>query len=59
MVPAQGLRGKSNGPRMRDGNPMQALLQEAMGIDSFALDGNEHFVAEPWQDRPHLVRTPE
>lgn len=46
-------------PPMRDGNPMQALLHEAMGIDSFALDGDAQVIDEHWQDRPHLCRTPE
>lgn len=44
---------------MRTGNPMQALLHEAIGIDSFALDGDQQFIAEPWQDRPHLAHSPE
>jgi hypothetical protein len=33
-------------------NPMQALLRKQMGLDVFALDGDETDVQETWQDRP-------
>jgi hypothetical protein len=38
---------------------MQELLHEAMGIDSFALDGDEQDINQHWQERPHLCRTPQ
>lgn len=43
---------------MRPRNPLHELLHEHVGIDSFALDGDETAVPDPWQDRPHLARSP-
>ena len=39
-------------------NPVQVVLREAMGIDAYALDGDDTRVPDPWQDRPHLCKTP-
>lgn len=39
-------------------NPVQAVLRQAMGIESFPFDGDATQVTEPWQDRPHLAKTP-
>lgn len=39
-------------------NPMHVLYRRAMGIDAFALDGDDTTVPEPWSDRPHLCKTP-
>ncbi|MGB0652039.1 MAG: hypothetical protein ACPGQL_02465 [Thermoplasmatota archaeon] len=33
-------------------HPIHELLHDEMGIDSFALDGDETVVVESWQDRP-------
>lgn len=43
---------------MTDPNPMQNLLRRQMGIDSFALDGNEEVLWETWEDRPRSKRPP-
>lgn len=32
-------------------NPIREVLRDAIGIDSFALDGEEGFVAEAWEER--------
>jgi len=32
-------------------NPMHELLRQTLGIDAFALDGDEATVEEPWQER--------
>lgn len=37
---------------------MQALLREQMGMETFAIAGDKEPVSEPWQDRPHLYKTP-
>lgn len=42
---------------MRSPNPVQELLHDAMGIDTFSLDGDETRVSEPWQDRPDVHKT--
>jgi hypothetical protein len=36
-------------------NPIQAVLRNQMGVDAFALDGDETEVAEAWQDRRRTV----
>lgn len=38
-------------------HPIMAVYQQALGIDSFALDGSRAAVAEPWTDRPHLRKS--
>ena len=35
-----------------DHNPMQVLLRRHMGLDAFALDGDDTDVQDTWQDRP-------
>jgi hypothetical protein len=35
-----------------DPNPMQVLLRRQMGLDVFALDGDDTDVQETWQDKP-------
>lgn len=37
---------------MQPRNPLQELLHQQVGIDSFALDGDETQILESWQDRP-------
>ncbi|HLF16310.1 MAG TPA: hypothetical protein VI796_02625 [Candidatus Thermoplasmatota archaeon] len=32
-------------------NPMRDLLQQQLGIDAFALDGDDTVLVESWQDR--------
>lgn len=36
---------------------MHELLHQEMGIDSFALDGDDTAVADPWQDRPARAKS--
>jgi hypothetical protein len=37
---------------MPEHNPMQSLLRRHLGMDAFALDGDDTELAESWQDRP-------
>jgi hypothetical protein len=37
---------------MPEHNPMQSLLRRHLGMDAFALDGDDTDLAESWQDRP-------
>lgn len=39
-------------------NPLHELLHQQVGIDSFALDGDDTVVLEPWQDRPARCHSP-
>jgi hypothetical protein len=41
---------------MTDHNPMQSLLRRHLGVDSFALDGDDTDVQDRWTDRPRKVR---
>lgn len=44
---------------MRRGrNPMQELLHEQMGIDTFTLDGDDAVPADSWMDRPARCKSP-
>lgn len=36
---------------MHPKNPLHEVLHQQVGIDSFALDGDETVVVEPWSDR--------
>jgi hypothetical protein len=38
---------------------MQALFRDQLGIDDFAMDGNDAPLREPWSDRPARHRTPD
>ena len=40
---------------MTDPNPMQALLRRHLGVDAFALDGDETEVQDNWLERPRNV----
>lgn len=51
--------GESPSETMRAGpNPLHVLLHRQIGIDSFAMDGDDTDVPEPWQDRPARCKTP-
>lgn len=39
-------------------HPLHVLLHQQVGLDSFAIDGEDAFVTEPWTDRPLRARTP-
>ena len=41
---------------MTDPNPMQALLRRHLGVDAFALDGDETDVQDRWTDRPRKTK---
>jgi len=45
-------------PPARDAghNPMQAVIRRQMGIDAFALDGDDSELFETWSDRPRAPR---
>lgn len=43
---------------MTDPNPMQALLRRHLGVDSFALDGDDTDIEERWTDQRRKVRIP-
>lgn len=45
-------------PIMRSGNPLQDVLRQQVGLDAFAIDGDDTLVLEPWTDRPGRARTP-
>lgn len=40
---------------MSDPNPMQALLRRHLGVDAFALDGDDTQVLDSWADRPRKL----
>lgn len=44
------------GPSTSDTNPMQTILRRQMGIDSFALDGQDEVLWETWEDQPRKKR---
>jgi hypothetical protein len=46
------------GPSTSDTNPMQTILRRQMGIDSFALDGQDEVLWETWEDQPRKKRAP-
>jgi len=37
-------------------NPMQQVIRRQLGVDAFALDGDESDVPDSWQDRPRRTR---
>ncbi len=39
-------------------HPLHVLLHQQVGLDSFAIDGDETLVVDPWTDRPLRARTP-
>ena len=41
---------------MTDPNPMQSLLRRHLGVDAFALDGDETEVQDRWTDRPRKTK---
>lgn len=43
---------------MTDPNPMQSLLRRHLGVDAFALDGDETDIQDRWTDKPRKVRIP-
>lgn len=43
---------------MTDPNPMQTLLRRHLGVDSFALDGDDTDVEERWTDQRRKLRIP-
>jgi hypothetical protein len=42
----------SRGTLMVEPNPMQSIFRRQLGVDAFALDGDETQVLDPWSDRP-------
>jgi hypothetical protein len=44
--------------KMPEHNPMQSLLRRHLGMDAFALDGDDTDLAESWQDRPRRPVAP-
>ena len=40
---------------MHPRNPLHEVLHQQVGIDSFALDGDDTPIVESWQDRPRKV----
>jgi len=40
-----------------DRHPLHVVLHQHMGVDSFALDGDDTQVSDPWQDRPDLAKS--
>lgn len=43
--------------RMRP-NPVREVLHDALGMDTFALDGDETPVMEGWDEKPRYPRGP-
>ncbi|MFO1532296.1 MAG: hypothetical protein ABR562_01135 [Thermoplasmatota archaeon] len=43
---------------LTDPNPIHKLLRRQMGIDSFALDGDQEVLWETWEDQPRKKRSP-
>lgn len=43
---------------MRASNPLHEVLRQQVGLDSFAIDGDESVVLDPWSDRPERAHTP-
>lgn len=39
-------------------HPMRVLYRDILGVDTFAVAGDEGSITDPWQDRPHLCKTP-
>jgi hypothetical protein len=44
---------------MANPNPMQTVIRRQLGIDSFALDGDDTEVWESWQDKPRRKAHPD
>lgn len=40
---------------MTEPNPMQTLLRRHLGMDAFALDGDDTQVLDSWADRPRKL----
>lgn len=40
---------------MHPRNPLHEVLHQQVGIDTFALDGDDTQIVESWQDRPRKV----
>ena len=36
-------------------NPIQAVIREQLGVDAFALDGDDTEVADAWLDRKRTI----
>lgn len=47
------------GCTMTDPNPMQSLLRRHLGVDAFALDGDDTEVQDRWTDKPRKVHIPQ
>lgn len=44
---------------MDDGtHPMRSLYRDIIGVDTFAIVGDDGAITDPWQDHPHLCKTP-
>ncbi len=55
------LAPKANGRTMMsetNAHPMRVLYRDILGVDTFAVAGDEGRITDPWQDRPHLCKTP-
>lgn len=48
--------GSTPGGCMTDPNPMQSLLRRHLGMDAFALDGDETEVQDRWSDKPRKTK---
>jgi hypothetical protein len=42
---------------MPEHNPMQNLLRRHLGVDAFALDGDDTEMGESWYDKPRRRET--
>lgn len=45
----------SRGMHMTTPNPMQSLLRRHLGVDAFALDGDDTAVLDSWADKPRKI----
>ena len=41
---------------MPEPNPMQTLLRRHLGVDAFALDGDQTEILDSWADKPRKVK---
>jgi hypothetical protein len=41
---------------MSEPNPLQVVLRRNLGVDAFALDGDDTEVQDSWADRPRRVK---
>jgi hypothetical protein len=46
------------GGSMPEHNPMQNLLRRHLGVDAFALDGDDTDVLDSWFDKPRRREAP-